>query len=163
MIRHTNPLAEFCAVFFSFMISWVLMLLPMPYHLDWLKPEWLFLVLIYWMFFSPRRVSLIMAWCMGLGMDVLNNGLIGQYALTLVVVAYLAAILRSRLRILPIIQQGIVVFILVSISNVLLITIQWVLGRPSQTFMYGISTLSSVFLWPLICRMMQLYERKTLG
>lgn len=158
-----TQLGQSTVIFFSFVAAWVLMLLPMPYSWDWIRPEWLTLVLIYWIFFSSRRISIVMAWSMGLMMDVLNNGLLGQYALTMVVVAYLARLLRMRIRLFPFWQQAFVILLLVAFGNFTLLLIQWLIGRPTQTSLYGISTISSVLLWPWIYRMLRFYERKVLG
>lgn len=158
-----NPFQQSVVIFLSFMLSWILMLLPMPGNWHWLRPEWLTLVLIYWMVFSTRGVSVVMVWSVGLVMDVLMEGLLGQYALTLVLLTLLARSFRARVRLFPWWQQMVVVFLLVALSNLILISLQWLIGRPIQTLLYGVSTLSSVVLWPWINKVLRSYERTALG
>ena len=89
---------QFFLILLSFIVAWVFMILPIPHDWQWLRPEWLMLVLIYWIFALPQSVGIFTGFSVGLVMDVLDGVLLGQYALTMVIVAFLARLLRNRLR-----------------------------------------------------------------
>jgi len=137
------------------------MILPIPHDWQWLRPEWLMLVLIYWIFALPQSIGIFTGFSVGLVMDVLDGVLLGQYALTMVVVAFLARLLRNRLRLFPFWQQAVVILVLVGFGDLILLLVQWLIGHPPRSPLYWMSTISSVICWPWIYRLMRLYERKT--
>lgn len=152
-------LRQFSIILLTILGAWVLMLFPVPYHLYWLKPAWLSLVLIYWIFTLPQTIGLVSAWGAGLVLDVLEGGILGRYALAMVVVAFLARLLRYRLKFFPFWQQALAILFIVGSGNVVLFLIQWLTGTPPRTLLYWIPTLTSVLFWPLLCRVLQRYAR----
>src|SRR5262245_17058932 len=97
----------------TFLVAFILTILPMPEWTVWLRPTWILLVVIYWVMMMPHRVNVGTAWLMGIFLDVLNGTLLGEHALAMILVAYLVARMNSRLRMYPLLQQGFIVFILV--------------------------------------------------
>ena len=65
--------------------------LPLPDWLEAYRPEWVALVVIYWVVALPDRIGLFSAWIAGFFMDVLEGSLLGLNALALALVAYLSA------------------------------------------------------------------------
>ncbi len=159
-VRHIR---QYFYVSFSFFIAWALMIMPLPAEWQWVKPDWLALVLIYWILALPQSVGIVTGWSVGLIMDIVNGELIGQYALSMVLVAYFTRMLRYRLRLFPFWQQALTVLVLVGASHMVLLLVQWLLGQPPRTFLYWASTFSSVLFWPWIYRLLKLYERKAFG
>ncbi len=155
-------LRQFFQIFVSFFVAWLLMILPMPFDWQWLRPDWLTLVLIYWIFTLPQSVGILTAWCAGLVMDILSGGILGQQALSMVVVAFFARTLRYRLRLFPFWQQALGILLLVGLKDLVLLLVQWLIGHPPRTLLYWASTVSSVLLWPYVYRLLQVYERKVL-
>lgn len=136
------------------------MIVPLPIDWQWYRPEFVTLVLIFWVFVLPQSVGVITGWCLGLIMDMLGGVLLGQHALALSIVAYFAYVLRNRLRIFPFWQQLIMVFGLVGLGELILLAVQWLIGQPPSTPLYWVSTVSSVLCWPLIYRLLRTYERR---
>lgn len=149
------------SVFTSIILAWMLMIVHIPFQMQWLRPEWLTLVLIYWVLTRPHIVGIEVGFCAGFGMDVLGGVLLGQYALSMAIVVYLTHQLRHRMRLFPFWQQAFVVLILVGFGQLTLLLVQWLIGQPPRTLWYWSSTLSSVALWPWLSRLMRVYERRT--
>ena len=42
-----------------------------PWELGYLRPQWVVLVLIYWIIALPHRIGIVVAWLIGLLLDVL--------------------------------------------------------------------------------------------
>ena len=145
-----------------FSIAFILMLLPINEQWLWLRPQWLFLVVIYVLLAFPQIVGLGVAWLSGFIMDSLSGGLLGKYALGTLAVAYVARSLRYRLKIYPLWQQLVAVLLMVGIGNLSLFFVDWLTGHPPKTALYWLPILSSVAIWPLFYRLLQLYERKIL-
>ena len=99
----------------SFALAFLFTVLPIPTGLMWARPEWVSLVLIYWVIALPQR-GVMSAFFAGLLLDALEGSMLGQNALALSVVAYLALILYQRLRQFNMMQQAAVVFVLVGIN-----------------------------------------------
>jgi rod shape-determining protein MreD len=125
--------------------------LPLPDWLEAYRPEWVALVVIYWVMALPDRIGLLTAWIAGFFMDVLEGSLLGLNALALALVAYLALSLYQRMRMFTAIQQSSTILILVGIHQLLSF---WVLTANSQNtapnLIFMISALSSAIIWPFI-------------
>ncbi|HET8697775.1 MAG TPA: rod shape-determining protein MreD [Gammaproteobacteria bacterium] len=114
-------------------ISLVLMLalavVPLPKPIDAFRPDWVAVVLLYWSLMAPRRFSLLTAFWMGLALDTLTGALLGQHALALLVVVYIAERFHLRLRVFPVSQLALAVLILLGLYEFILFWIDGVAGR----------------------------------
>lgn len=135
----------------SFFLAGLLLVLPFPEWLEFFRPEWMALVVIYWVMALPHRVGLIAAWIAGFFVDVLSGSLLGLHAMALALVAYLTLSLYQRLRMFTAVQQSATVLILVGVHQLFSF---WVLTVSNQntpsnlTFM--VSAFSSAIIWPFI-------------
>ena len=75
--------------------------MPLPDAIAPLRPDWVAVVLLYWSLMAPRHFSLFTAFWMGIALDTLSGALLGQNALALLVVVYLAEKFYLRLRVFP--------------------------------------------------------------
>ncbi len=144
----------------SFIGALALTVFPLP---DWLavaRPEWVALVLIYWSMALPSRVGVGIAWGLGLMLDVLRVGLLGQNALTLCLIAYITLKLYQRLRVFPLWQQALSVFILVSLSQMLNLWVKGITGQSIDLWTYWLPSFSSMLAWPLVFVSLRALRRK---
>jgi len=75
-----NSGKTFFVIGISLLMSLVLTILPLPAWASWWRPQWVFLVLIFWMLTLPYRVGLGVAWIMGLIVDLLLGTTLGLHA-----------------------------------------------------------------------------------
>ena len=143
----------------TFLAAGVLTVLPLPGWLQWGRPEWVALILIYWCMALPQRVGIATALVAGLGVDVLEGAILGQNALALVVVALLSLLLYQRLRVYSILQQAGVVFILVGISQMICQWIQNIDGVSGLPELFLLPALSSALLWPVMFLVLRALRR----
>ena len=138
-------------IFGTFVLAAIFTVLPMPRWLESYRPEWVALVVIYWVMALPHRVGLVTAWIAGFFLDVLEGSLLGMNALALALVAYLALSLYQRMRMFTAVQQSSTVLILVGIHQLLAF---WVLTANNQNtapnLIFMISALSSAIVWPFV-------------
>lgn len=134
----------------SFFIALVLAILPLPGWLQWGRPEWVALVLIYWVIALPHRVGLLTAVLLGIMVDALEGAVLGQNALAMIVVAALALTLYQRLRVYNLWQQSAVVFVLVGIEQMICQWVQTLQGAGATSLMFLLPALSSALLWPFV-------------
>lgn len=148
------------AITLTLLAAICLTLLPMPEWSMWARPAWVLLVLIYWTIVSPSQVNVGLAWMMGLSMDVITGTLLGEHALALTIVIYLVCRLRMRIKMYPMLQQGISIFIFVLIYQFILFCIQGFLGDAPYTSKYWLSSVTSMLLWPWLFAVMKDYSNR---
>jgi len=142
--------AGYTAIALSFLVALMLTALPMPAWAALWRPAWVALVLIYWCMAAPSYTGVIMGWALGLFLDVLAGTLLGQHALALAVVAFVAHHFHRQVRVLPIWQQSVSVFGLVFLYQALILWITGIQGLPVLASAYWSAPLVSMLLWPWI-------------
>ncbi|MCD8513982.1 MAG: rod shape-determining protein MreD [Nitrincola sp.] len=86
-MRQDTTQGGFLIIFATFLLGLILSQLPLPDFLMWYRPEWVALVLIYWVMMLPHRVGLMSAFFMGLLLDVIRGSVLGLNALSLTLIA----------------------------------------------------------------------------
>ncbi|GLQ95710.1 rod shape-determining protein MreD [Dyella mobilis] len=131
--------------------SLVLMLIPLPRVLDPFKPYWPALVLLYWTMESgEQRVTLGLAFVLGVCADMFNGVLLGEQALRLCVLAFIALRFRSRLRFFPMWQQTLAVLALLLNDRFLLLIVRAFAGESTPPALWWASPFVSALLWPFL-------------
>ncbi len=143
----------------SFVAALAVTLFPLPAMLAPLRPDWVVLVLIYWIIALPHRVGVGTGWLAGLFQDAATGTLLGQQALGLTVVAWLVLLLHQRIRNYPIWQQAILILIFVALFRVLGAWVLGVSGRPTG-FLYWMPAISSMLAWPFVFLMLRHIRRR---
>ena len=136
------------AVILSLAAALFLSILPMPSFAEELRPEWVTLTLIFWTLTLPDRVGVFWAFCVGLVLDVATGTLLGQHALGLSVVVYLALTLQQRVQIYPLWQQTLFVWVLLLVERLLSLWVLGATGQPTPTLIYWATTFLGLILWP---------------
>lgn len=126
----------------------VLSMLPLPAMLEPLKPYWVALVVIYWSLETRAVISLGMAFLVGILVDIFSGSLLGQHALSLVVMVFLVQRFRSRIRFFPPWQQALSVLGLLVNDRIILIWIGALMGEPLPTLKYWLPPLIGMAVWP---------------
>ena len=137
-------------IFATFLIGLILSQIPLPDFLIWYRPEWVALVLIYWVLMVPHRVGLVSAFFMGLLLDIIRGSVLGLNALSLTIIAYLVLLLYKRLRMFPLWQQSMLVMVLVGINQLLFFWMQGITGTTAGGLQFLIPSLISGIFWPWI-------------
>jgi rod shape-determining protein MreD len=145
-----NEVREWLTVGLSLSLALLLTLFPMPEWISASRPIWVLLVLIFWALILPGRVSITLAWVMGILLDVLNGSLLGEHALALTLVIYLAARLNNQLRMFSLFQQGMAILFMVLLYQFILFCIQGFLGDLPGGWFYWLSAVTSMVLWPWV-------------
>lgn len=128
----------------------LLMLVPLPGVLEPFKPYWPALVLLYWALESEDRVTLGLAFVVGLGADLLNGVVLGEQALRLCALVFIALRFRSRLRFFPIWQQALAVLALLINDRILLMIVRVLAGDSLPPASWWISPFVGAALWPFL-------------
>lgn len=134
----------------SIVLCYLLQLMPLPQMLLPLKPYWLALALLYWTLESPARVPLGLAFVLGLFGDVLHGTLLGEQALRLCIVCFIAQRFRARLRFFPMWQQALAVLALLLNDRIVMLATHTLTGDPPPPPSYWLAPLSGMLAWPWV-------------
>ncbi|HUO80167.1 MAG TPA: rod shape-determining protein MreD [Steroidobacteraceae bacterium] len=132
------------------LVALVLSAVPLPHVLDLLRPDFLLLIVVWFALMLPRAGGLSAAWTAGLALDAFHGVVLGENALAFVVVAFLVHRFHLRMRMYPLSQQGIVVFLLLLLYQFLLFWIDGVTGHPVNALVRWLPVLTGALLWPVL-------------
>lgn len=138
------------AVYISLLAAIILQLLPWSGFWVQIKPDFVLLVLLYWMLRAPHLCNIGTAWAAGLMMDLLNGDLFGQTALAYALTAFVAVVYQKRLILFTVLQQSGYVFMLLLINQITLIVLKLFMDSKQFSLLYFVSCLSSILLWHLV-------------
>jgi rod shape-determining protein MreD len=123
---------------------------PLPSFLELYRPDFVALTVLWFSLLAPRLLGLSYAWCAGLAVDGFRGVLLGQHALTLTVIAYVASKLRLQIRAFPPLQQSAVILALLWLNEFLLFWIDGVAGHPVTDWRRWVAVPMGAACWPLL-------------
>lgn len=140
----------------SLLIAALLEVVPFPEAINWIRPEWMLLVLVYWVLALPRRIGVLWGFGVGLYYDVLVGATMGQWGLAFALGAYVMLAAYKRMRVFTSLQQCAVVFLLIGTVSLLAYSVQESVGRtsyPPYTILYA--SFTSALFWRPVCAVLR--------
>lgn len=138
----------------------MLHMLPLPDWLAYVRPEFLTLVVMYWVLAMPEGVGVTIAWCAGLLLDVTQGAILGQHALGLVIVTYILQLEYQRVRVFSLVQQALVIFVLLLIKQILVLWVYGMVGHAPALQLYFVPSLIGAIIWPWVFLLLRSLRRK---
>ena len=135
-------------VLVTLVVALFLTILPLPAAAEDLRPQWVALTLIFWALALPDRVGVFWAFGTGLVLDVATGTLLGYHALGLSVIVYVAVELHARVRIFPLWQQALLVWLLLVLERLLALWVLGATGQPMPSLTSWWSPFVGLILWP---------------
>ncbi|WP_017430662.1 rod shape-determining protein MreD [Vreelandella jeotgali] len=132
------------------MLLLALCLQVMPLAEGWqiYRPDWLGLMLIYGCLRAPGRVGVLHGFVLGLLLDLVQGGALGQSALVFSLLGFLCALVYPRFRSYSLVQQAVLVLVLLGIVQLLEQWIRTLWGDFSIHLAFVLPALTSALLWP---------------
>ena len=91
------------------------------------SPDWLYLVVIYWILAVPNSIGLITSWFIGLLTDVAFGTILGSNALTFVMISFIIIKTYKFVRYLTVYQQAMIIFLLLFLKQTILMWIDGII------------------------------------
>lgn len=151
---------RYFVIFLSLLVGLILMILPLPEAVQIYRPHWVALILIYWNMALPGRVGPWIAFIIGIIVDTSQGTLIGQHALALVIIIYINQNFHQRIRVMSLIQQAIYVFGLLMISQVIIVWVEGIMGRPPPILAFFGAPFVGMLIWPWVFVILRDIRRK---
>jgi rod shape-determining protein MreD len=155
LLLPANP--KFIAL--TFLLALLLHMLLGLLGWNWL-PDVLAIVLVFWTVHQPRRMGLVLAFLLGLALDVHESALLGQNALSYVVLSGLATLAQRRLLWFPLREQALQILPIFVVAAL----VEWLARLVSQEVWPSWSQLPAPLLqaalWPLVGAMLLAPQRR---
>lgn len=132
---------EWTLIGLSFLVGFLLTILPLPDWIVWWRPQWTLLILISWCLLLPNNIGIIFTIIVGLIMDLLTGTLLGQHALIYLIAAYFVLKFHLQFRHFPLWQQSLLVALFSLFS---------VIVTAPDTWKCGLTLLTTPLLWPWV-------------
>lgn len=138
------------AIWLTIVVALMLTMIPVPGIVSQVWPAWAVLVVCYWVIAFPSQVNVFSAFVVGLLLDVIQGGLFGEHAFSLLVLAIILSAFHLRFRMFSFLQQALVMFCLLMLYQVTIFVIQSSIGSAPQGLFYWLAPVASMILWPLV-------------
>lgn len=128
----------------------ILSIMPLPQPLDLFRPLWGLILVLYLQWSMPKGCSVGFVLLLGLGLDALDAGLMGQHAWALLITAWIASSNAQRFRLFTIGHQMLGLGMFCMIYQGLLLMTNVVLGYHSSLLGYFMPIVTTMLFWPWI-------------
>jgi len=144
----------------TLIVALMLHMWPLPEWLEYARPEWMTLVLLYWALAMPEQVGVTIAWFAGLLIDVTQGSILGQHAVGLVIIVFVVQLEYQRIRVFSLAQQALVVFLLLIIKQVLTLWVTGIVGQAPDLSLYFLPSLIGAIIWPWLFLLLRDLRRR---
>ncbi|MGH1540916.1 MAG: rod shape-determining protein MreD [Arenicella sp.] len=150
MAARVNFVGLFIVLLLCSFIASVLTIVNLPNWLFYFRPDWIALIVIYWVLAMPDRLGVVFGFIYGLLLDLLLIKAFGLNAFGFSCLAFAISRSYMQLRMFPIWQQALLVGVLIAIMKLFIgLLAGWVSDfRFTQYYWYSIA--GDIVLWPFI-------------
>ena len=153
-MKAMNSVAKKSLLFFVVTITLFFALgfafMPMCENIEWLRPQFVLLVLFAWCLVAPRYVNLTMAFFLGLILDLLYGTSLGENAIALVLCTYFVIKFEFAILRLDFLRSGLIIFAVLVFGQLVPSLMQIFLGQHANFLIIVPRALISALIWPLI-------------
>lgn len=149
-----NQLNNLIFVWSIMLLTTILTIMPMPDFLNGITIEWVAMSIIFFSIMNVSLMGIFAAWIIGLLLDLLQGGLLGENALIFSVISYLSYRFRFQIRVYPDWQIMIVILFLLSFGNLISLWIKGFSGRILFVSEDWLSVVCAVLIWPIFMRIL---------
>lgn len=132
-----------------FLLAVLLAVFPIGFEWRWLRPEFVAVVVIYWVMNLPQQLGAGMAFMAGFFQDIIEGAVLGQHALALIFIAYICQLSYQRIRNYAVWQQACWIFLLVGIHQLFCNWVQSLSGYHAPPVVFLPPALMSAIIWPV--------------
>jgi len=142
-------------IVFSFLVAYLLMVIPLSGSWVWLRPELSILLIIYWCVYHPQRFGLLSAALVGLGLDIIDMSPLGFNVLGALLVAYISHMVYQRVRNYVLWHQGVWAFVLVGLFQLFSNWLGGFYGKEVDAPYFLAAAVISGMLWLVVVNMLE--------
>lgn len=136
-------------IYLSLLAALLLQLLPWSGIALTAHPDFILLVLLFWLIRTPQFCNIGTAWFAGLVTDLITGGIFGQFALAYAISAFFAVSYQRRLALFNVWQQAAYVFVLLLLAQSMLLILKLFSGADAPGWAYFLPSITGIILWQL--------------
>ncbi len=134
----------------TFFVALILAIYPIGSANGWLRPEFVPMLVIYWVMVMPQQSSIFSLWCLGCVQDLLEGVALGQHAMALMIVAYVCLLSYQRMRNYTLWHQTFFVFVIVGLHQLVDNWAHSLQGNAADSLVFLLPAFTSALIWPLV-------------
>ena len=131
-------------------IAWIIGAISLPLIIELSSPLWMLVCYIYWMIYTDSKWIYLSALILGLLMDVLQGGILGQNALSLVISSAFIFSVKKSFFVSNLTTQQVYIFLGSLIYLITFLLIHILVQGFDFSWLILISPFSSAIIWPFI-------------
>ena len=140
------------------LIAVLLTVIPVPDAIVHYWPDWITLVVFYWVLVLPAHFGVMFGWLNGLIEDIVTFSLLGQHALGKALVGTVAAIAWQRFRLFSILEKIFLVMVVQAVSiGISVWTSHLAHSTPVEGRMW-LPALTTALVWPLFALVVDRFD-----
>ncbi|WP_137297284.1 rod shape-determining protein MreD [Psychromonas sp. SP041] len=135
-------------IYLSFLVCLVAAIFPLPIMFNAFRPDWMLLVLSYWVMALPHRVNIGHAFILGLLLDLLLGSILGMHGLLFSLLAYFTSINFQRFRNFTLVQTTLLLGVFIFLAK---LGLYWIASSMQEITLhrpYFWSIFTSMLIWP---------------
>ena len=157
-VRVNKRLNNLVFVWSIMLLTTMMTIMPLPDFFHGIRIEWVSLAIIFFSMMNVSLMGVIAAWTIGLLLDLLQGGLLGENALILSIISYLSYRFRFQVRVYPDWQLMIVTLFFLSFGNLISLWIRGFSGRMLFVTEEWLSIFIAALIWPIFMRLAEILQ-----
>ncbi len=155
-----NRLPLYIFIITSVFVALLLDVYPLAFEYRLVRPQFVVMVVIFWIYILPQSTSMTLLLILGLFQDLLEGAPFGQHALALLIVSYICLRSCRRVRHFSKWQEVLWIFVLISVSQLINYWIQSFAGREVNGLSFLVAAASSACVWPLLSIVLEVLRQR---
>lgn len=135
---------------FTALIALIFQVVPLPEIIAPARPAFVVMVALYWSIAAPRAGGIGLGFLSGLALDVFEGAVLGQHALAISLITYLAISFHLQLRNKPLFQQSLFTFAALAIYEFVVYAIDGWTGHPLSNPLRWVHPVTGAIFWPVL-------------
>jgi rod shape-determining protein MreD len=139
----------FTFIAFTLYVALILTVLPLVEWLDYVRPSWMLLIVLFWVQVLPSRFGIGFAFTIGLITDLLTDSLWGLHSLSIVLTVFVQLLLLRQIRVFTGFQQFLSILVLSFLYLLIFRLLEnFFLEDSVSGLVYWTPALINALLWP---------------
>ena len=114
------------------------------------RPDFMLVVLLYWLLRAPHLCNVGTAWVVGLLVDLATGSLLGQHALAFTLTAFIALSFQRRLVLFSVLQVASYIFGLLFFARTVILILKLFAGYEAPSWHYFWPVFTGMLLWQFL-------------
>jgi len=145
-------------ILITIVVAVLLSIIPLPEHIKAYWPDWISLLVFYWVLALPLQLGVMFGWANGLLEDIVSFSLLGEHAIGKALIGTLVAMTHKNILRFNFIERMFTLLILQSIS---IAVVSWVnllaFDTPVSSILWQ-PALTTALAWPLVSFLLDQFD-----